>query len=158
LGNVPANFAHDVCSVADGLYGTEHRQRRPLMSNLSQHMSEDSLPPVALAVPEPDFDLAADDPRLESMRRMWSRVLAMSICDYWLAPQSSVRFKESQAWLFCADSDSANSFHNVCQFLRLDPTRTKAMIARRCSEYRQDPSKAEPVIKAMQTTGFEATA
>lgn len=125
---------------------------------MAQQMPDESLPPSAISTTEAEFDLAADDPRMESMRRMWTRVLAMSICDYWLAPPSSVRFKEALEWLFHADSNAANSFQNVCHFLRLDPTRTKAMIARRCSEYRQNPSKAESVIKAMQSTGFEATA
>ncbi len=115
------------------------------------------LPPVALSIPEAEFDLAADDPNTESMRRVWSRVLVMSICDYWLAPPSSVRFKESLEWLFHSDSKAANSFQNVCHFLRIDPTRLKATIARRCSEYRQDPSKAEAVIRAMQSTGVEGT-
>lgn len=124
------------------------------MSAVLESSSEAPLPPSSLFTTDIECDADPNDPRLDGQRNVWCRVLVMSICDYWLAPPSSVRFKEALAWIFNGDPAAANSFHNVCLFLRLEPTRARAMVARRCSEFREDPSRAASVVRAMQAGGF----
>lgn len=111
------------------------------------------LPPGVLLEADVDHDVTpTDDPA--NLRPVWSRVLVMSMCDYWLAPPTSVRFKEALEWLFHSDPDAANSFENVCLLLRLPPTRVRAFIAARCSDIRQNPSRAEELVREMQSNGL----
>ncbi len=111
------------------------------------------LPPGVLVEVDVDHDVSPyEDPA--NLRPVWSRVLVMSMCDYWLAPPTSVRFKEALEWLFHSDPTSANSFENVCLLLRLPPTQVRAMVAARCSEYRQDPSRAASFVRDMQSNGL----
>lgn len=122
------------------------------MIALATSETDGALPPSAIDIPDTlDGD---DDPRLDGLRRLWTRVLVNSMCEYWLAPPTSVRFREALEWLFHSDPDARNSFENVCDLLQLDPLRTRAMVARRCSEFRDNPARAEPIILAMQANGF----
>lgn len=110
------------------------------------------LPPAALAEADVDHDMAPDDDPA-NLRPVWSRVLAMSLIDYWLAPPHKARFKEALEWIFHSNQASPNSFENVCELLGLSPTEVRAMAARRCSEFRADPSKAAKLVSDMQANG-----
>lgn len=108
-------------------------------------------------MPEVDVDhdvTPTDDPA--NLRPVWSRVLVMSMCDYWLAPPSSVRFNEALEWLFYSNPLAANNFENVCLLLKLQktPTEVRAFIAARCSEVRENPSRAEELVRELQTIGL----
>lgn len=113
------------------------------------------LPFGVLIETDVDHDvMPSDDPA--NLRPVWSRVLVMSMSDYWLAPPSSVRFNEALEWLFYSNPTSANSFENVCLLLKLrkSPTEVRAFIAARCSEIRENPSRAEELIRELQTIGL----
>lgn len=102
-----------------------------------------------------DHDTTPDDDPA-NIRPVWSRVLVMSMSDYWLAPSSSVRFNEALEWIFYSRPDAANNFENVCVLLKLrkTPTEVRAFIAAKCSEVRENPSRAEDLIRELQAIGL----